>query len=139
MKALLFVIAASAVWAGTLPSISEIIAGEGKFAFTDGSSVYRFTDDGGFLMEPLSLCGRAIEGTWTSSDPGVFTISGLWTWYNGTSPIDDFRRMTLFVTLLSTEPDTVESLWNYLGERVYPVYFTIDEIVETGGQLPSGQ
>jgi len=60
MKALLFLIAASSLRAGTPLSIPEIIALEGEFAFTDGSSVYTFSEDGTFLMEPLSrAAGRS--------------------------------------------------------------------------------
>lgn len=129
MKALLLVIAASAAWAGPPQSISGIIAGEGKFAFTDGSSVYTFSEDGTFMMEPLSLSGRAIEGRWTSESEGAFLITGVWTWYNGISVPDDFRRMTIAVTLISGEPEATQSIWTDSRLILYPVYFTIDEVV----------
>ncbi|MFO7627184.1 MAG: hypothetical protein R6V62_07995 [Candidatus Fermentibacteraceae bacterium] len=130
MKALLFVIAASAVLAGTPLTIPDIIKTEGEFAFTDGSSVYRFAQDGAFHMEPLSLCGRAIEGRWTSGSQGLFMVTGVWTWYNGISIPDDFRRMTMAVTLIPGEPDTVRTMWSGSATMLYPVYFTIDEVAD---------
>ena len=128
LTALLLLVAASAVRAGTPRSIPLIIAEEGEFAFTDGSSVFRFEQDGSFRMEPVSLSGRAIEGTWTSESPGLFLITGVWTWYNGISVPDDFRRMTMTVTLLPGEPDTVRTLWGGSESQLYPVYFVIDTV-----------
>ena len=109
--------------------IEDILCKENVFRFSDGSSVYSFFSDGDFLMEPAGLSGRAIEGVWETDDYGVFTVTGTWTWYNGISLIDDYRRMKICVTLLSEEPDTLESLWQGAGTPVYQVYFTIDEIV----------
>lgn len=109
--------------------IEDIIAGENCFSFTDDSSVYSFFSDGSFLMEPAGLSGRAIEGVWKTEDYGVFTVTGTWTWYNGISAIDDFRKMTICITLLSDDPDTLESPWQGTETPVYNVYFTIDEIV----------
>lgn len=114
---------AAALLCGTLPgSIEEILGTEGVFSFTDGSSIYSFFSDGDFLMEPAGLSGRAIEGSWTSDDFGEFSVEGLWTWYNGISRENDRRSMTVLVTLLPGEPDTV---W---GKRVWPVYFSVEEI-----------
>jgi hypothetical protein len=115
-----------------LPSISEIIEEEGQFAFTDGSSTYRFYGDGSFLLEPVGISGRAVEGRWESPDPGRMEITGTWSWYNGVSAIDDTRRMTLDVSLLSM--DTVESdaLWGASDTRLYEVYFTVEELVPIG-------
>lgn len=130
MKALLFLIVASALCAGTPLTIPDIIKVEGEFAFTDGSSVYRFAQDGEFLMEPLSLSGRAIEGRWTSESQGLFLVTGVWTWYNGISAPDDFRRMTMIITLIPGEPDTARTMWSGSETRLYPVYFTIDEVAD---------
>ena len=130
MKALLLVIVASAVLAGTPLTIPDIIKTDGELAFTDGSSVYRFGHDGEFHMEPLSLSGRAIEGRWTSGSQGLFLVTGVWTWYNGLSVPDDYRRMTMAVTLLPGEPDTARTVWSGSTTRLYPVYFTIDEVAD---------
>lgn len=112
-----------------VPSAMEIIDNTGELAFTDGSSLYHFFDDGTFLLEPLSLSGRAIEGEWECSDSGTFVITGRWTWYNGISPINDMRRMTINVTVLSDQPETTESLWQGTGTPVYDVYFTVEKLV----------
>ncbi len=109
--------------------IDDILSAESVFRFSDGSSVYSFFSDGNFLMEPVGLSGRAVEGVWETEDYCVFNVTGTWTWYNGISAIDDFRQMTLWITLLSDDPDTLESLWQGPETPVYDVYFTIDEIV----------
>ena len=113
----------AALLSGTLPvSIEEILGTEGVFSFSDGSSIYSFFSDGDFLLEPVGLSGRAIDGSWTSNDFSEFYVEGLWTWYNGISRENDRRSMTVLVTLLPGEPDTV---W---GKRVWPVYFSVEEI-----------
>lgn len=108
--------------------IDDILANENVFRFSDGSSIYSFFSDGSFLLEPAGISGRAVEGTWTTDDYGIFTVTGTWTWYNGISAIDDFRRMTILITLQSVEPDTLESPWQGAGTMVYGVYFTVDEL-----------
>jgi hypothetical protein len=111
-----------------LPSIVEIIQEEGQFAFTDGSSVFQFFSDGSFLMEPTGLSGRAIEGTWKSLDSGLMEITGIWTWYNGTSAINDQRMMLINISLLSMETEDREQLWQASAARLYDVYFTVEEL-----------
>lgn len=106
-----------------MPSIAGVLEEHGMFTFTDGSSLYRFFADGSFLQEPAGLSGRAVEGTWKSEDHVVFIIEGTWTWYNGISPLNDRRVMTLVITLHSEVPDTSGSM------PVWPVYFTVDELV----------
>ena len=103
-------------------SIESVLETHSVFRFTDGSSVYCFSADGSFLMEPSGLCGRAVEGTWITDDYGVFTIEGLWTWYNGASVPNDRRRMTLTVTLLTEQADSSG------GFAFWPVYFTVEEV-----------
>ncbi|MCD4706241.1 MAG: hypothetical protein K8S62_00705 [Candidatus Sabulitectum sp.] len=113
-----------------LPSIQEIIQREGQFVFTDGSSVFQFYCDGSFIMEPASLCGRAVEGKWTSLDFNRMQINGTWTWYNGISAINDQRRMTIFIYLLSMETQDSELLWRSSDARMYDVYFVVEEIIQ---------
>jgi hypothetical protein len=112
-----------------LSGIEDILYRNNCFQFTDGSSTYSFFSDGSFLLEPVGLSGRAVEGVWETEDYCVFNITGTWTWYNGISAIDDFRQMTICITLLSDAPDTLESLWQGTDTPVYNVYFTIDEVV----------
>ena len=113
-----------------LPSIQEIIQREGQFVFTDGSSVFQFYCDGSFIMEPASLCGRAVEGKWTSLDFNRMQINRTWTWYNGISAINDQRRMTIFIYLLSMETQDSELLWRSSDARMYDVYFVVEEIIQ---------
>jgi hypothetical protein len=110
------------VSSGAPVSVEEILETEGVFRFTDHSSVYSFLSDGSFLMEPVGISGRAVEGSWTTGDYGVFLITGRWTWYNGVSMDNDFREMELLITPLSAEADTVN------GMAVYEVYFTVEEL-----------
>lgn len=110
------------VSSGEAVSIQGILETEGVFRFTDQSSVYSFLSDGSFLMEPVGISGRAVEGSWTTEDYGVFLITGRWTWYNGVSMENDFREMEILITPLSAEADTVNGL------AVYEVYFTIEEL-----------
>lgn len=113
-----------------LPSIIEIIDEEGQFAFTDGSSTYLFLDDGSFYLEPIPISGRAVEGNWICEDSNRFEITGIWSWYNGISLIDDKRKMTIFIYLLSMEIEISELLWRSADSKLYDVYFTIEEITK---------
>lgn len=113
-----------------LPSIIEIIHEEGQFAFTDGSSTYLFLDDGSFYLEPTAISGRAVEGNWICEDSNRFEITGIWSWYNGISLIDDKRKMTIFIYLRSMETEVSELLWRSADSILYDVYFTIEEITK---------
>lgn len=113
-----------------IPSIIEIINEEGQFAFTDGSSTYLFMEDGSFYMEPIGMSGRAIEGSWIFEDSNSFEITGLWGWNNGISLINDKRRMTIYINLISAETEVSESLWRSSDARLYDVYFLIEEIAK---------
>jgi hypothetical protein len=79
-------------------------------------------------MEPTGLSGRAIEGTWKSLDSGLMEITGIWTWYNGTSAINDQRMMLINISLLSMETEDREQLWQASAARLYDVYFTVEEL-----------
>lgn len=112
-----------------LPTVPEIIQEEGQFAFTDGSSVYLFYSDGTFFMEPTGLCGRTIEGSWNLDDSDRMQITGIWGWDNGISLINDKRRMTVYITLLSTQTENSDFLWRSDDTRVYDVYFIVEELI----------
>ncbi len=110
-----------------LPTIIEIIDEEGQFAFTDGSSTYLFMADGTFYLEPVSISGRTVEGSWTCLDTNKFEIIGLWGWNNGISLINDKRKMIIYLHLLSMKTEVSECLWRSAGSNLFDVYFTIDE------------
>lgn len=130
MKLMILLIAAT-ICTGQdgLPSILEVIEDEGQFVFTDGSSTYQFYDDGSFFLEPTSLCGRAVEGSWEWLDSGRMEITGTWSWYNGISAINDLRTMRIYMYLRSMETEDSALLWRTSDSRFYDVYFTIEEIV----------
>jgi hypothetical protein len=111
-----------------MPSAMDIIEAEGVFAFTDGSSVYTFQEDGSFLLEPVGISGRAVEGSWEWQGDGRMEVTGTWTWYNGISAIDDHRSMSLVIWLQSVEPVESEVLWQGSDARLYDVYFIVDRL-----------
>lgn len=119
----------SNVVASDFPEPLQIIENEGQFIFTDGSSYYSFKKDGTFISEPLGISGREITGTWELQDR-VFVIQGRWSWMNGLSPRDDYRRMKLAIYRpVSTE--IVESLSLVDGNvnvKIYKCYFVVEEL-----------
>ena len=111
------------------PEPIKIIEQEGRFVFTDGSSYYLLKKDGTFKSGPLGLSGREITGTWRLKDR-LFVIEGLWGWMNGGSPLDDYRRLTLYVST----PEAVETIRRpsmvdgSADAKVYKTYFEIEEL-----------
>jgi hypothetical protein len=120
------------------PSVLEIIEEEGQLAFTDGSSTYLFLEDGSFFLEPTTFSGRSIDGQWKLIGTGWMEITGTWGWYNGISAVDDYRRMTLYINLRSTETEESQLLWRSEDTRMYDVYCIVDELVKLDREdLPS--
>jgi hypothetical protein len=72
--------------------------------------------------------GRTIKGKWTTEDGRKFVIIGKWGWLNGVSKVDDYRKLTLSVTLRSEQPDGVENAGYPKRMKVWPVYFTVEEL-----------
>jgi hypothetical protein len=112
--------------------VTEIIASEGRFVFTDGASFFALRRDSSFLSGPLNLSGRVIEGRWREDSPGRFTIVGNWSWQNGISQLNDVRRMTLIVQCCLAPADTqrIYLLDPTSSVKVYRPYFTVDEIAK---------
>lgn len=113
-----------------LSSPFQVIQDEGQFAFTDNSSLFQFSDDGTFFMEPLGISGRTVEGSWIYLDSNRFEINGVWGWNNGISPINDKRKMTMYIYLRSMDIVISESLWRSSDTRLYDVYFVIEEVTK---------
>lgn len=118
--------ALSVASAGAPASVREALTADGVLAFTDGSSVYRIHADGRFALGPRGISGRTVEGTWKSDDDHVFVITGKWGWVNGLSRDDDYRRMTLAVSVVPGEgpPPGMD------GATLAPVYLVFDELVK---------
>jgi hypothetical protein len=116
------------------PEPLKIIQAEGRFVFTDGSSYYSFKRDGTFKSGPMGLSGREITGTWKSEDR-LFVIEGIWGWMNGVSPVDDYRKMTIYVsTPISVETakrmSPVDASANV---KIYNCYFIVEELRKVKG------
>ena len=138
MKVIVFVlfvlVTAFTVSAQGFPEPSQIIQEEGRFVFIDGSSFYLFKKDGTFKSEPLGGSGRIITGTWKKQD-NLFVIQGLWSWINGLSQENDYRKMVLYMSTPDSS-ETVKRLSSKFagpGEilvnvKVYKCYFLIDEL-----------
>ena len=115
------------VSAAEFPEPFKIIQDEGAFAFTDGSSYYLLRKDGTFKSGPLGLSGREISGAWKLQEH-MFVIEGRWGWINGLSPVDDYRRLTLFIS----SPVSVETVKHLspvsenLYVKVYKCYFIVE-------------
>ncbi|MGC4119746.1 MAG: hypothetical protein QM765_35270 [Myxococcales bacterium] len=105
------------------PSFAQVVQAEGSFAFSDGSSSYQFFKGGRFVLGPLGMSGRTIEGVWSSQPDGPLVIVGTWGWINGVSRPNDFRRMKINLTPQPGER-VVEP---FSGLKLHPVYFTVEE------------
>jgi hypothetical protein len=74
-----------------------------------------------------------VEGTWAFRDdgPSVIRIYGQWSWMNGLSPTDDFRRMVLHVSgpMVKVPSSGRPMRWSD-GEELYRPFFGIDELVK---------
>jgi hypothetical protein len=130
--AFISVLAISSATAAQLREPREIIREEGQFVFSDGASFFLFRKDGTFKSAPHGLSGRVITGRWKFQSPGRFTIEGRWSWVNGLSPRDDFRRMTLVVSSAQgfEEKQQVSAVELTGPVKVYKCYFTVDEVVK---------
>jgi len=62
----------------------ESILGKRELCISDGSSIYIFSPDKTFRLEPIGMSGRTIKGTWTSDSDGIHIV-GQWSWINGLS------------------------------------------------------
>jgi len=131
---MLLVLQSLAHAAQKIPTVDGLLQTQGEFVFSDGSSVYRLLKDRTFVLEPAGMSGRSIKGTWKKKDASFFVITGKWEWQNGRSAGDDYRRMTVHVNVTSGAPQDARRLRLEPKIRVYPVYFTIEELVKTTKQ-----
>lgn len=107
--------------------IETIIASEGVFAISDGSSTFQFLKGGKFVLDPVGMSGRTVRGTWTRTGAGKFTVIGRWGWMNGASVQDDLRRMKIYVSC--TDGAATKHLPRS-GLKVRACYFSLDELVK---------
>ena len=120
----------------TLGAASTMAAGKklkriiksGQFAFTDGSSIFQLKKGGTFELQPRGMSGRTVRVLWKTSGYRIFTIVGKWSWINGASPRNDYRRMKLHITYMGGAPGAKKGRLHRM--KLYPVYFTIEQLLK---------
>ena len=99
---------------------------------SDGVSFYTFKADGSFASGPIGFSGRTINGTWKvdKGRPNVpFVVEGRWSWVNGISRNDDFRRMVFSLWPGSFRPAVGAERDGFLSaDQIFDCYFVIDEL-----------
>lgn len=104
-------------------SVEEVLAADGIFAWFDGTSIYRMTADHRFIIGPNGMSGRMVQGCWRAVD-GSFEAVGRWSWLNGGSHANDYRRLR-FVLRPPHRPVTAR----LMGQGpVYRSFFLLDEM-----------
>jgi len=109
-------------------SVLEIIKKEGHFAWCDGASIYTMKRDHTFTFTPVGISGRAITGKWRSTNPSgsVILVFGQWSWINGRSPDNDFRKIRIHLRNYTKE----KVAWTVKGETTnfHKPYFVVEEL-----------
>ena len=111
----------------------DAIRDKESITISDGSSFYTFRKDGSFDSGPCGLGGRRITGTWAISDdrPNTsFVVDGQWSWINGLSNAEDFRRMIFDIRPGVFRKTTDEESHFTLGSEIFQCYFLIDELTK---------
>ncbi len=104
-----------------------VIASEGRLVLSDGSSLFFFYRDGVFKSDPHGMSGRTIRGTWKQHESGGYQIDGLWSWINGLSPDNDYRKMVIHIGWVSDEVTELE-LMAHGKVVVHKAYFFIQTL-----------
>lgn len=105
----------------------ETILGKQELCISDGSSIYIFSPDQKFRLEPIGMSGRTIEGTWSKDSDGIH-ISGQWSWIDGLSANDDFREMDLHIGSLENETRDHTSMLTATKHKIHKGYFLIERL-----------
>lgn len=105
----------------------ETILGKQELCISDDSSIYIFSPDQKFRLEPLGMSGRTITGTWSKDSDGIH-ITGQWSWINGMSADDDFREMDLHIGSLDNETRDHTSMLTATKHKIYKGYFLIERL-----------
>jgi len=118
---------ASVTIAENLLTPLDVINQENQLVLSDGSSIYILKKGGSFESGPHGVSGRTIKGIWKEHKSGGYLVEGKWSWINGLSPPNDFRRMVLHINFISDEAQEILSL-QYGKIRLRKAYFIIDSI-----------
>ncbi len=105
----------------------ESILGKEELCISDGSSIFIFFPDKKFRLEPVSVSGRMIVGTWTQDSDGLHIV-GRWTRINGISATNDFREMDIHIGYLKDSPREHLSMHSGKKLKVYECYFLIERV-----------
>jgi len=107
--------------------VEQIVREDGTFAFFDGTSVYTLQADGTFRLTPAGMSGRTIEGCYrfVEGSNASVEVVGRWSWINGISARNDYRRMRFTVSPLHrpVSPDEVMG-----REHVFDSVFEMEEL-----------
>jgi len=104
-----------------------------SITISDGSSFYTFRKDGSFDSGPGGISGRRITGTWTISQDRPnpsFVVDGQWSWINGLSNPDDFRRIVFDIRPGVFRKTSDEASHFSLSSQIFQCYFLIDELTK---------
>jgi len=130
----LLILVASSMSHASEDKLSALHALEQKKAITisDGVSYYTFKADGNFASGPIGMSGRTISGTWkvdTGRPNAPFVVEGKWSWVNGISRNDDYRRMVVSIWPGSFRPAIGAEKDGFLSAKeMFDCYFVIDEL-----------
>ena len=105
----------------------ESILGKRELCISDGSSLYIFSPDKTFRLEPIGMSGRRIKGTWKSDSNGIHIV-GQWSWINGLSTDDDFREMDIHIGSLQDNTRDQTSMLTASKHKIYECYFLIERV-----------
>jgi hypothetical protein len=105
----------------------ESVLGTKELCISDGSSIYIFSPDKKFRLEPIGMSGRTIEGTWSKDSEGIHIV-GKWSWVNGMSPNDDFREMDIHIGSLQEKTREYTSMFPPSKRKIHECYFLIERI-----------
>ena len=105
----------------------DSILGKQELCISDGSSIYIFSPDKNFRLEPIGTSGRTITGTWSSGSGGLH-IEGKWSWINGLSADDDFRELDIYIGSLRNKSRVHTSMDSATKHTIYECYFLIERL-----------
>jgi hypothetical protein len=105
----------------------ESILGKKELCISDGSSIFIFSPDRKFRLEPFGLSGRTIQGTWAHDSDGLHIV-GQWSWINGAAADDDFREMDIHIGYLKDNSRDHVSSISEAKHKIYECYFLIERV-----------
>ena len=99
----------------------------GAITIGDGSSFFKFSNDGTFESGPLDQSGRTMKGYWTKGTNGRLVVTARLGWINGLSSRDQYRRIIFYIAHVSKAAERPNTpMWRRTPE--FDSYFFIDEM-----------